>query len=395
MTATELGRDRGGAAPQYPAQPGRARAIPYDGPTSHDGLRHWFRAFAPLLIGLLISLLARLVPQQVESLYSRTVYPLFAGVLDGGARAWSDRATGFDGAIQPSLSEVVVAVVAGIALLVLLHALFRDFGTLVRRAVWMFGVGYLCFIVLWGLNHARRPLAHTLSIEITEVSVEDLDRVAAYLADELAEALDEPHQPIDPVQLRERSAGAWREALDAEPALGWQRDPLVVTPFASVALASAGISGIFSPFTQEAHVAGHLPESDLAFTALHEIAHVQGWAREDEANYLAWRVGSRSSDHAFRRAALIHALWSVHSALRRSDPYLLAARREHLDPRIVELFKARAAFWAEERSYVVSSAVGAVNDAYLRTHGQPGVASYGRMVDLLVQELRGPANEGF
>ena len=190
-----------------------------------------------------------------------------------------------------------------------------------------------------------------------------------------------------PIALLPLAAAAWGEALEREPILG-SGAGVLVRPVLSGAIVGAGISGIFSPFTQEAHVAAHLPEPDLLFTACHELAHAQGWAREDEANYLAWRVGSRSSSAELRAAARLLALGHVLGALGRADRARLAARVDGLDPRIRAAMEERAQFWDRERSPTASRAASVVNDAYLRAQGQEGVASYGRMVDLLVAEWR-------
>ena len=209
------------------------------------------------------------------------------------------------------------------------------------------------------------------------------------------EGLDRVERATEPAAALRAARDAWRQASEREPSLGVGTGVLagvlagvLVRPALSGAIVSGGISGIFSPFTQEAHVAGHLPEPDLLFTACHELAHAQGWAREDEANYLAWRVGSRAADHSLRAAARLLALAHVLGALGRADRAVLVDRLEGLDPRIQEALEERARFWDRERSPAASRAASAVNDAYLRSQGQDGVASYGRMVDLLVAEWR-------
>ena len=90
-----------------------------------------------------------------------------------------------------------------------------------------------------------------------------------------------------------------------------------------------------------------------------------------------------------RKSALTMALVHVHRALRAADPLLQHQRAKSMDVRVVALIHARSAFWSKNRSRVASRAVGAVNDTYLKSQGHSaGVASYGRMVDLLVAELR-------
>ncbi|MEM1448159.1 MAG: DUF3810 family protein [Planctomycetota bacterium] len=343
----------------------------------------------PLAVALVLSVVARFVPAQVEEIYSRGIYPRLAGLVEGPARSWSEakHAAGLSRTAL-SFSEVLVMGVLALVALFLTHAAFKGVGTFVRRAFWVVGLGSLSFVVLWGLNHAREPLAQTLNLDVSPVAVGELDRVADEMAIALSALLEESIEPVDRKAVPTRAAEAWALALEAIPSLGWQTRAIVVGPELSETLVSAGISGVFSPFSQEAHVAAHLPDPDLLFTALHEIAHVQGWAREDEANYLAWRVGSRSGDPDFERASLIIALGHVHRALEIADRELMAARWHDLDPRIKAQFSARAAFWGRERSMIASRAARAVNEVYLRSHGQAGVATYGRMVDLIVAEWR-------
>ena len=147
---------------------------------------------------------------------------------------------------------------------------------------------------------------------------------------------------------------------------------MVRAPMASRALTASGISGVFGPHTQECHVAAGLPAVDRGFVACHEIAHAQGWAREDEANFLAWRVTSRASSRALRVSGLALALVHVHGALRRADPALQRDRALALEPAIVALMEERTSFWRGARIESAGRVATAVNDAYLRSQGHEG-----------------------
>ncbi|MEM8712556.1 MAG: DUF3810 family protein [Planctomycetota bacterium] len=337
---------------------------------------------------------ARAFPEAVEQHYARSLYPKIGAALNRAARGWESFVGLTPGDLSvrgTSLSEALVGLGVGALAVLLWRAGRRGVGALFRRVLVAAGLLYGAFLLTWGLNHARLPLASTLGLEPGGVTAQALNEVALELERDLrAELLEyEDAGAAEASGWGALAARAWAEALVDEPELGWQAEAVVRAPAASSILAAAGISGIFSPFTQEAHVAAGMPAVDLAFTACHEIAHAQGWAREDEANYLAWRVASRSSHAGLRRAGLALALVHVHRALRRADPKLQHARALALDVRIVTLLEERSAYWAGVRSQVAAGAAGAVNDAYLRSQGQRhGVASYGRMVDLLVAELR-------
>jgi len=352
----------------------------------------WILAAAPWSLALLLLAAGRASPGSVEDLFARGAYPWIAGAVGEGAGLWAAftgaprRASGF-----LSLSEVAL-LGAAVASCWLLRRAWRWRGAsgAVLVALAASGCGALLFLSLWGLNYSRLPLAHSLGLEPDGASASELDRLAGSLEAQLVPYLTGPGLEVegrDGGASLQQAAAAWREAIEREPVLG-AGSGVLVRPMLSGAIVTAGISGIFSPFTQEAHVAAHLPAPDLLFTACHELAHAQGWAREDEANYLAWRVGSRSSSAQVRGAARLLALGHVLGALRRANPERFKARVDGLDPVVLAAMADRARFWDQERSPTASRAASAVNDAYLRSQGQDGVASYGRMVDLLVAEWR-------
>ncbi len=387
--SVSVGSDSGGPAEDGTRKPDRD---PRGG-----GLGAWWWAAAPLALGVALTVLARFLPERVEALYSRGLYPRIGAAVQALAERWLEFCGAINGdlsARRPSFSEVLVGVVVGAVVVALVRAVRRGWGVFLRRALWLSGAAYLAFMLGWGLNHARLPLGDTLGLQVAKVSANDLNDVALELERDLSNLLREEDPGLETQEVSAMGIGAaalaaWTDALARDARLGWQPSPMLCAPASSGVLVASGISGIFSPFSQEAHVAFGLPEVDLAFTACHEIAHVQGWAREDEANYLAWRVGSRSQSRVLKKAALALALVHVHHALRVADPRLQHQRALSMDVRVVNLLQERSSFWSKRKSRVASRAVGAANNTYLKSQGHAGgVASYGRMVDLLVAELR-------
>jgi Protein of unknown function (DUF3810) len=153
-------------------------------------------------------------------------------------------------------------------------------------------------------------------------------------------------------------------------------------------LSRLGITGIFCPFTGEAHVNGEVPAPDVPFTASHELAHFRGFAREDEASYVGYLACRSHPDPDFRYSGLLLASAYLTGALARVDP---AAAREVQALRSEGVRRDLAALraWSDRHRGRVQDASQRVNDAYLRAQGTPdGVRSYGRMVDLILAERR-------
>ncbi|MEE2940668.1 MAG: DUF3810 family protein [Planctomycetota bacterium] len=349
----------------------------------------WWRATLPLLLGVGLTLVARADPELVEARSARGLYPALGAAIARLGQAWERVVPpgGLD-AGRPTLAEATL----GLGALVLCwrgwRALRGGLRPALRFALGAAGWLYLAFMLLWGLNHAREPLAASLQLRTAPVAPEELAALAAELGEALAEELAALDGNLDSRDFSRLAADAWASRLAEEPELGWCATPLVRAPLASRALTASGISGIFGPHTQECHVAAGLPAVERGFVACHEIAHAQGWAREDEANFLAWRVASRARSPALRISGLALALVHVHGALGRADPALQRARALELGPAVVALLEERASFWRGVRMEAAERVATAVNDAYLRSQGQEGVASYGRMVDLLVAERR-------
>jgi hypothetical protein len=184
-----------------------------------------------------------------------------------------------------------------------------------------------------------------------------------------------------------RVAIAWQKAGSARPLLAGP-EPILVAPTTSGVLVAGRASGVFSPYTGESHVVRGLPPVSRAFVACHEVAHRRGFAREDEANGLAFLVGVESGDPYISYSARAAALAYVLRALRWADPAAFDTVAAELDPALVRDLVDEREYWTRERGALVRAfgrVATATNDAYLSSMGAAdGVASYGRMVDLVL-----------
>lgn len=377
--------------PELETKSRAAAPLDSEGPL-RGSFRSWAWALLPMGLSTALAVVAHRLPEVVERYFAHGLYPWIAAAIGAPARVMTKITGPVDlGEARPSLAELVlVFAVIAVALWIGIRWKRRGFGAMVRGVLVVLGLSYGAFLLSWGLLYARQPLGGALGLTPRPVQAGELDAAAQRLAAELdamhalLEGLPEPRAGFGAL-----AAAAWGRAIAAEPVLGWQTDAVLAAPMLSRALTASGISGIFSPFTQECHVAAGLTAIDRGFVACHEIAHLQGWAREDEANYLAWRVGSRSGSPWLRRSALALALLHVHGALAKADGALQAERAGELSDETVELFEKRAAYWRGARVAAAAGAARTLNDRYLKSQGQrSGVASYGRMVDLLIAELR-------
>ncbi len=325
-------------------------------------------------------------PTTVESLYSERIYPRIAASFNVITRH-----------LPFALADWLA--ITGLATIVVFIARWarhvrsdrrRAFASALHTLVLAGATTYLAFLLFWGLNYRRLPIAVSLGLQTAPAPLSELTQLAEELTAD-ANALRAG---------RKEEAGAFRLEVGAHETLrnaaAGFGPPLGALPHAarpkgslfSPLLARLGISGIFVPFTGEALVDTLIPEVEMPFSASHELAHLQGWAREDEASFVAYTAcrGHAAPDFRYSGAlmASLHASAALAARDRESAKRVAAARAPAVVRDVAEI---RA--WQQKYEGLLSRLGDRVNDRYLRSQGDPrGLQSYGRMVDLLLAERR-------
>ncbi len=148
------------------------------------------------------------------------------------------------------------------------------------------------------------------------------------------------------------------------------------------------ITGFFFPFTYEANVNDTIPKVSIPATMCHELAHLRGHMREDEANFIAYMACMQSGDPEFIYSGLMLAYAHTSSALYGEDAELCHQIISGLSDDVKQDITEKNNYW-KKYDGPVAELSDKVNDIYLKANDQQdGVKSYGRMVDLLLYEFR-------
>lgn len=354
----------------------------------------WRKAFwgAFLLgLGFLLQSFAARNPAFVEAVYSRGIYPWIGGVL-----SWTASCIPF------SLAEICLVVLTVLGIWHLTTAIRsrwrgdRSWGNscahFLAHATRAGGIAYLVFLSVWGFHYARVALGTNLefpegAVQSAELRAlrEELERTLPELRSQVPEDAQGvavwSHGPERLVEEARRAVAHWAAGL----AWPTTRHTAPKFSFFSPVLSRLGITGIYCPFTGESHGNAELLDLEKAFVLCHEIAHAYGFAREDEANFVAAMACRGHENSFFRYAGAFHSLRYLGAELRGDGS---GFDRD---------WRALRAFWARVRGQSLGpisirwmmDASHAINDTYLKTQGQSaGVRSYGLMVELLVRERR-------
>jgi hypothetical protein len=333
-------------------------------------------------------------PHVVQWVYAERVYPVLVSALEklfGAVRfaAWEWLVT----AVVLILSAVAVrhirrARAGGLGWVRVLLGLSKGFFGLL-------GCLYVGFLLLWGLNHQRPSFAELAGLATPPVAVEELRELSLDLVAAVNVARQGLAEDEHGVMRLAGGLGAAmsRAGLGFAPLAQALGPGILVGPVTrpklprvSAWMWRVGISGIYIPFTAEPNVNATLPDPDVPFTACHELAHLAGFAREDEASYVGYSACLLHPDADFRYSAQFVASLHAMSALASVDRVAydeLALRRSAGVTRDVEAIRR----WSLRYAGAVQRTANRVNDAYLKSQGHAdGVRSYGRLVDLLVAE---------
>ncbi len=315
--------------------------------------------------------------------YAATVYPHIVGIYGR-----------ICGIFPVSVAEILLYI--GIIWLILYTAshfrrMIRHIGTVAAEmGAWLttlcllLGLTAFLYTACCGVNYYRRPFSSYLELEVRDSSVEELAGLCTFLTEKVNETAG-----------AEPDRGSWnaggRRAMsslaETYPQLAGyypRPKPLIGSWFLSV----QQLSGIYSPFTVEANYNRAMTEYNIPHTICHELSHLRGFMREDEANFIGYLACIGSEDPFFRYSGYLTGWIYAGNALAAQDREAYAGLYARLDERARADLAANNAFWNRYEGKAAEVAT-QVNDAYLKINSQQdGVRSYGRMVDLMLAYYR-------
>lgn len=375
-------------------------------------IKKWYLAFrkkrAWLLLLVPISLIMLWVVQKneeiAEHIFARGIYKYLSQGLSR-----------FTGIFPFSLMEIEIILLPVIALSYIIYIIWKVFKIKQNRqksigyfaAKELINIGCLLSVILFlymlfaGVNYYRYTFASYSGLEIKESSVEELYNLNKQLATEAAklrsELLDKNSKDLNSALIIEKrnwtdyakEANAAFDNLSKKyPVLGGSYGSPKLVHFSRF-MSSMEITGIFWPFTLEANVNIDVPEYTIPATMLHELAHLRGFMREDEANFIAYLASQQSDNSVIQYSGVMLALTYVSNQLYLHDQDLYNNITKLYNTGMIADFRENYYYWQPFEDTAISTISSNMNDTYLKANNQEdGVKSYGRMVDLLLAEYR-------
>ncbi|ADY54657.1 hypothetical protein Sgly_0290 [Syntrophobotulus glycolicus DSM 8271] len=348
-------------------------------------------------LGWLAAFAASARPEWVEKYYSEGLYKLMMSPVSR-----------ISAGVPFSLGELIV-VLAGLIFIYALAEILIDAvrfclrrpksGFWIRRngqcLLMVISLGYFFFIMMWGLNYYREPWDRLADLEIKQADSSEIAGLCTELikkANDYRKEIPEDGKGVmtlgeDKVKIFLKASEGFRTAAEEYSQLGGNYGRAKPV-FFSRALSFMGITGIYFPFTGEANVNIDIPDMMIPSTICHEMAHQRGFAREEEANYIAYLTCQDQQDQKFKYSGVLLALIYSMNALDEQNPEAASQLRETYSPGLNRDLTEITAYWQLHRGKIENWST-QFNDQYLKSNRQTqGVKSYNGMVDLLLAERR-------
>lgn len=321
-------------------------------------------------------------PHFVEMWYSNGIYPVTSALLRRGL-----------GFLPFSFGDFLYTFL-GIMLIrwvvLRIKHRFRNPKQWIINSIATLSLIYACFNLFWGFNYYRLPLHEALEIDndYTTEELIELTRDLIATSNDIHFLITRNDSikvdiPYSKTELLEYSVEGYKTIEDDFPELDYEI-PSVKRSLYSIPLSYMGFNGYLNPLTNEGQVNTQIVPYKIPTTASHEIGHQLGFAKENEANFLACLTTMNHPDKYFRYSGYTFALSYCLSELSKRDPELTAELVKTINYGILLNYKEVREFWESHANPFEPLFLYTYN-SFLVANNQPeGMRSYSYVVALLV-----------
>ena len=249
---------------------------------------------------------------------------------------------------------------------------------------------YACFHILWGMNYYRLPMHEILGIN-DQYSEKEL----LYVSEKLIDRANSIHMSLEPndslaiqipytkKEIFEKTVPAYQQLSSILPTINYTPKSIKKS-LLSVPLTYMGFSGYLNPITNEAQVNGLILNYKAPTTSCHEEAHQLGFAKENEANFIAALTTINYDDIYFNYSGTTFALKFCLNDLYLRDEQKAICLIEKLRPGIRKNYQEANEFWDRYQN-PLEPIFKSTYDSFLKANNQPkGINTYSYVVALLV-----------
>lgn len=248
---------------------------------------------------------------------------------------------------------------------------------------------YIAFNILWGLNYNRMGIGHQLGLEIPSYTTEELIRVNEILLEKANHYKSLSLQTPEPdwKTMRKQVYEAYNKYTKTNGSAQLKYSSMKKSIWSWLGNAS-GFTGYYNPFTGEAQVNSTVPKFLQPSIAMHEAGHQLGYAKEDEANFVAFLSVRETSSMHLRYSGYLDMFLYANRNLHYADSVAAKEIRLRLNEDVQKDLLEYKAFREKHRS-VLAPLFSKIYGWYLRQNQQPtGMYTYDEVTSWIVAFYR-------
>ncbi|MDQ6609561.1 MAG: DUF3810 domain-containing protein [Bacteroidota bacterium] len=280
-------------------------------------------------------------------------------------------------------------------LLLLKHRRIRQHLTwkLLRKYLKLILFLYIVFNVFWGLNYYRQGISKQISINVQPYSVQDLFMLTTTLQNRLnfyAEIIDSASrlQYNKKNVLFDSGRAAYKNVQPVYSFLQYSNlsaKPSLFTPVARF----MGFTGYYNPVTGEAQLKTSIPVFLKPFVITHEMAHQLGYAKENEASFVAYLACKNSGNANYLYSAYFEIYRdAMFDCIQTGDTLFVKNMSKNLHRRVRYDIHDLRLYLAHDKNFIEPFMSDAY-DKYLRLNNQPnGKATYNEVIAYLIAFMK-------
>lgn len=333
-----------------------------------------------ILIVLLAFVLTARFSVEIGEWYSTVIYPLVSGFLSYSV-SW----------IPFSLEEIVVVGAVLLLIFIIVNGIRkrRGFVNILLQAFEFLLWIYVCFYIGWGCNYYRESIYDRLGVERQAYD----ESVFNDFITDYADSLNSTYEAL-PNDLFYVGYDCFEEQVKAAfaalpPSAGlsiprqWQHPKRLLF---NGLYSSVGVMGFVGPFFCETQLNNDLLPCQFHFVYVHEYSHLLGVSSEDEANFWAYTICTRSDDPVLRYAGyyglLPYVLINSSRVLPEEDYRQFVST---INPDVIAMYNAQREYWNSHYSNTLGRLQSAFYDAFLKGNKvTSGTANYLEVIDMVI-----------
>ena len=210
------------------------------------------------------------------------------------------------------------------------------------RNAFLISLLFFIYTVNCGINY-RRPFSDYLEYRAGRYSEKELEELLGWLTQRVNAVYTETGGQ-ERRKVQNEAVKAMEKLGEQYPQLaGYYPKPKPV--LFSRLLSIQQLSGIYSLFTVEANYNAEMTPYNIPHTACHELSHLRGFMREDEANFIGFLACVGSENQEYRYSGYLMGWIYAGNALESVDHEAYAGYWDMLRPEVQEDLRENTAFW--------------------------------------------------